>query len=296
MNEQSKSQEIDLKEIFGPFFRVIATLKRGIHSYGQRLIKTKWWILGFMVLVLVAMLLLRSVIPRYYSTKAIFVSHTLDATICSSILGSLSELANNEKNVDVLSRTLNIPASSASSIYSIQAEVMTDTLYLRKYDSFPSVFTVRLIVDDNRTIPSIQTGIQHYLENNEYAAKRKKARINMLELQNSSYESKLKSLDSLREIVNNSVQPRSTGTGIILGEPIDPVSVYKAQDSFYKDLLRNQEKIALSENIEVIQPFLEPAHSNYPNFLRLLLLVLSASLLVALLIFPFSRLGKPHRK
>lgn len=296
MNEQSKSQEIDLKEIFGPFFRVIAALKRGIRSYGQRLTKTKWWILGFMVLVLVSILLLRSAIPRYYSTKAIFVSHTLDATICSSILGSLSELAGKEKNVDVLSRTLNIPASSARSIYSIQAEVMTDTLYLRKYDSFPSVFTVRLIVDDNRTIPSIQTGIQHYLENNEYAAKRKKAKINMLELQNSSYESKLKSLDSLREIVNNSVQPRSTGTGIILGEPIDPVSVYKAQDSFYKDLLRNREKIALSENIEVIQPFLEPAHSNYPNFLRLLLLVLSVSLLVALLIFPFSRLGKPHRK
>lgn len=296
MNEPSTSQEIDLKLLFRPFLQTMIGLKQRLVSYWKAIKRTKWWIVGFVVLILATTLSLRTVIPRYYSTKAIFVSHTLDATICSSILESLSEIAGNKKNAEALSRELNIPLSSTNAIYSIEAEVMMDTMYLRKYDSFPSVFTVRLIVDDNRSIPSIQAGIQYYLENNDYAIKRKKARVKMLELQNMSYESKLKSLDSLREIVNNSIQPRSTGTGIILGEPIDPVSVYKAQDSFYKDLLRNQEKIALSDNIEVIQPFLEPADANYPNFPRLIVWIFSASLLLALLIFPFSRLGRPRSK
>ena len=45
-------------------------------------------------------------------------------------------------------------------------------------------------------------------------------------------------IDSLKQIVNQSIIPRVTGNGIILGEPIDPVSIYRrAMDIFDKQLV-----------------------------------------------------------
>lgn len=296
MNEQSTSPEIDLKEILRPITNLWQRATKGLLFYWHRLTRVKWWIIAFTGIVAVAAMAIRPLVPKYYSTKAVLVSNTLDASFCTSMLETLAEFAKDERNEVVLSRSLDIPIEAAQSIHKMSTEVLEDTLRMKNQDSFLAVFKVSLVVTDNKYILPIQAGILKYLESNDYAVKRKKARIRTLELQNSSYENRLKSLDSLKDIVNGSIQPRSSGNGIILGEPIDPINVYRAQDGFYKELLKNQEEIAMSDNVEIIQPFLEPAYFNYPNITRLISIIVLASFLFAVLVFPFVRLGRLRSK
>lgn len=283
MNEYSKSDEIDLRELLKPLIAV----RNAVLSYLRRLNRSKWWILAFVTLIAIAAFIVRPMIPRYYRTEAIFVSHTLDASLCSSLLNSLSEFQKDDRNKLVLARQWGISEKAVESIYSINAEPNAKFIQLDNQDTLRSIFTVELIVKDNLHIPEIQQGIISYLENNEYATKRKSAKRRTLELENQNYELEMKSLDSLKQIVNNSIIPRGSGNGIILGEPIDPVRVYQAGDSFYKAFLQNLEKLAIKEDIEVIQSFLSPSYYNYPNSRKALLLIIALAILLAIIIIPF---------
>ena len=86
---------------------------------------------------------------------------------------------------------------------------------------------------------------------------------------------------SLKQIVNSSIVPRSEGKGIILGEPIDPVSIYQAEMAYYKEQLNIDQALATIDNIEVIQPFLRINHYNYPNYNLYFLYFFLLSLAVA---------------
>jgi hypothetical protein len=97
---------------------------------------------------------------------------------------------------------------------------------------------------------------------------------------------KIASLDSLTQIVNSSVIPRSTGQGIILGQPVDPVNVYKAQDSFYIQKVNIETELAHINNIETVHSFLKFSEPNYPHIRMLILIALGAGLLLAFFLTP----------
>ena len=92
---------------------------------------------------------------------------------------------------------------------------------------------------------------------------------------------KLQSLDSLKKIVNSSIIPRSEGKGIILGEPVDPVSVYQAEIGYFREQLSIDQALATIDNIEIIQPFLKSNQTNYPQYNRLMKIFFLASLIIA---------------
>ena len=149
-----------------------------------------------------------------------------------------------------------------------------------------SVFKVTLTLTAVNNLDAIEKGIVNYLEDNEYLRKRKEARIkNMLE-QLADLEQKVKSLDSLRRIVNSSVIPRSQGQGIILGEPINPVSIYQAEVAYMRDRLNMQERLSTIEHIEILQPFLRVHEYNNPNYDKYLMYAFAASFLFGLAIIP----------
>jgi len=166
------------------------------------------------------------------------------------------------------------------------ATPMSDSFYMDRKDSAVSLFRISLITSGKEDVKEIQSGIVSFLENNEYSLKRKEARLNSLRALNADFLIKLGSLDSLKKLVNSSIVPRSSGQGIILGEPINPIGVYQTESVYLKAILKNNEDLLLSDNIEILQPFLLPDDYNYPNFERLFLTSMAVVLVIALIVTP----------
>jgi hypothetical protein len=145
---------------------------------------------------------------------------------------------------------------------------------------------VQVVLRSMDNLDSIQKGLAGYFENNELSLRRKEARKRSLLALQSDLETKLLSLDSLKTLVNSSVVPRSTGQGIILGEPIDPVKVYIAQIKYYKEKLDIDEQLANPNSIETLQPLLRLTESNYPSYNHLLLYSFGVALLLGVLFTP----------
>jgi hypothetical protein len=220
-------------------------------------------------------------IEPVYKTEGIFVSNVLPGKYCSILLKNLNK-QRGEKNL-ILAQQLKINAEAAGDILSFDMSTMRDTFLIDRRDSTISLFKIILTLKSMQHIDSIQWSLVNYLENNEYAIKRKEAKRKALESMKANLNYKLQSLDSLKKIVNSSIIPRSEGKGIILGEPIDPVSVYQAEVAYYREQLNIDQALATIDNIEVIQSFLKLSHTNHPRYNWLMAWYFLASLGVALL-------------
>jgi hypothetical protein len=143
-------------------------------------------------------------------------------------------------------------------------------------------FTIHVIYKDSSISLALQNGIVNYLENNNYALKSREAKRKSLLSLKANLDLKLKSLDSLKQIVNNSIVPRSQGQGIILGEPINPVGVYQAEVAYFKEQLYLEESLVTLDNVEIVQPFITTSKPNYPRFNEILLYFLGGGFLLSL--------------
>ena len=167
---------------------------------------------------------------------------------------------------------------------------MRDTFLIFKRDSAISLFNISLTLSSVQHLDSIQWALVNYLENNEYTTKRKEARRRSLQAMKTNLNNKLEGLDSLKKLVNSSIVPRSQGQGIILGEPIDPVSIYEAEVGYYRELLNIDQSLATIDNIEVLQPFFKINQTNYPRYNWIMMQFFLWSLVVALIfVFVFGR-------
>jgi len=292
MSEQKQNNaEIDLLYFFKPLGTVFKKIGDAL-LYIFRKIKANIILFGVIVLVItLAGYSLRYTIDPSYQTDGIFVSSVLPGKYCSILLKNLNKLKG-EKNL-LLAKQLKINNEAAGDIQSINMSTMRDTFLIDKRDSTISLFKITLTLRSVQQLDTIQWGLVNYLENNEYAMKRKDAKRKALEAMKTNLNYKLESLDSLKKIVNNSIIPRSEGKGIILGEPIDPVSIYQAELAYYREQLNIDQALATIDNIEVIQPFLKLDHTNYPRYNWLMTWFFLISLAIAsLFVLVFGRRPK----
>lgn len=282
-DKQQNTAEIDLYYFFKPLINGFKKIGTGL-AYTFYKVKTNAIIFILAILLITfAGFSLRYILTPAYQTQGIFVSNILPGKFCSLLLQDLNKLKG-EKNSPLLSQQLKIGEEAANEIQSISMSMMRDTFMIDKKDSAISLLKITLILKSVQHLDTIQSGLVNYLENNAYAIKRKEAKRNALESMKANLNYKLQSLDSLKKIVNSSIIPRSEGKGIILGEPIDPVSVYQAEVAYYREQLSIDQALATIDNIEVIQPFLKLNQTNYPRYNRLMAWFFLSSLVIATLI------------
>lgn len=288
MSEQRPNQaEIDLYYFFKPVGTAIKKIWNGI-TYIERKISAN--LIVFLAIVLLGSLagyFMRYIIKPSYETGGIFVSNILPGKYCSILLKNLNSIKGGA-NDPVLAQELNIPVEAAQDIQSIRMADMRDTFLIEKKDSTLSLFKITLRLASVVHLDTIQWGLVNYLENNEYALKRKEAKIKALLALKENLSIKMQSLDSLKKIVNNSIVPRSEARGIILGEPVDPVSIYHVEMGYYKEQLNIDQALVTIDNIEVIQPFFKINRPNYPRYnwiaLKYFLVSLAIATIVVLLL------------
>jgi hypothetical protein len=280
--QQNNPAEIDLFYFFKPISNVLRKFGLGVRYYFMILKTNKLLFAGIVLVITLAGFSLRYIIPPAYQTEGIFGSHILPAKYCALLLNNLDKLKS-KKNMPLLAHHLKISPDAADDILSLNLLTTEDTLESKYF----TLFRINLIVNSMQNLDTIQWGLINYLENNEYAIKRKDAKRKALESLKATLNIKLESLDSLKKIVNNSIIPRSEGRGIIMGESIDPISVYQAEVAYYKEQLNIDQALATIDNIEIIQPFLKIIQYNYPRYNRMLLSFFFLSLIIAMLVTPF---------
>ena len=266
MSEQKQNNaEIDLLYFFKPLGTVFKKTGNALEYTSRKINANKVLFAAIVLLITVAGYSLRYVSKPSYRTHGIFVSNNLPGKYCSILLENLNSLIG-EKNKSVLSNRLKVSSDVAGDVQSIGLSTMRDTFLIDRKDSILSLFQITLILSSVRHLDSIQWALVNYLENNDYALKRKEARREALESMKANLNNKLLGLDSLKKIVNSSIIPRSQGQGIIFGEPIDPVGIYEAEVAYYREQLTIDQALATIDNIEILQPFFKLNQPNYPKY------------------------------
>ena len=291
----SSSEEIDLLYFFRPVGNAFKKAALWAEYYLAILAANRFLFAGILIAGAIGGYCLRYVIPPSYKTNAIFVSDMLPARYCVTLLENLNELRR-PGNIPTLAKELNISTDAAWQIKGITSSALPkDSFALEKRDTSMSLFSITLTLQDMSRLEEIQKGLVSYLENIEYVRKRKAERTRSWQLQIAELEVRRKSLDSLRIIVSQSIIPRSQGQGIILGTPIDPVSIYQAESMYLKERLGLEANLATIDHIEVLQPFFKLNEYNSPDYEKLLRYAFIASFLFALLAVPLiGRKPKPR--
>jgi len=283
--KHQQSEEIDLLYFLRPINRGVKTVYGWGELYVRTMLHNLWMAIAIVVLITGFAYSTRFWMGKAYKTEGIFVSHILPAKYCGMMLSNLNQLLGDE-NITVFAQQLNLPPEIAGQIAGISLDPLRDTFFLDKKDTALALFRITLILTSMENLEKIQNGIVHYLESSEYARNRQRARVQMFETIRANLQQRINSLDSLKQIVNSSVVPRSQGQGIILGQPIDPVSVYNAEMGYFHEMMRVNESLQLMDNIEVVQPFLKRLKYNYPDFRKFLIYGFLASVVTALVFVP----------
>ena len=285
---QQQNQEIDLAYFFKPVGVVFNKLASAISWYVRTLAKNFLLFAAIVVFMGAVGFFVRYLLPKAYETEGIYLSHTLPGAFCKSLVGGLNQFTGGGRKTDLMAHELKISTGAAGAIKSFDVTLLPDSLYINssKRDTSIFIFRVTLITGDAAAIPEIQEGVVGFLENNEFSVKRKKAHLKSLMALDNDLSEKLKGLDSVKRLVNNAIVPRGSGQGIILGEPINPVSIYQEEMIYYKEKLAISETLASYTNIEVIQPFYPVVDYNYPHVNTVLRNFILAGILLALIAVP----------
>jgi len=278
---KQNNAEIDLLYFFKPLGTVLRKTGNALEYTSRKIHANKVIFAVIVLLITVSGYSLRYFLKPSYRTEGIFVSSVLPGKYCSILLQNLNSLRGEST---VLSNQLKISADAAGHIQSIGLSTMRDTFLIDRKDSILTLFQITLILSSVQHLDSIQWALVNYLENNDYAIKRKEARRKSLESMKANLNIKLQGLDSLKKIVSSSIIPRSQGQGIILGEPINPVSIYQAEISYYREQLSIDQALATIDNIEILQPFFKLNYPNHPRYNWIMRWFFLISLAVATLV------------
>lgn len=265
--EDNKQEDFDI--LF-----VLRSIKRSFIGVFENLL----WLINFSIrkapvlIVFISLSVLISIglkqlqTPFYKSEMAI--SHIrFDNESCKSVVNSINSFINpNTEDQPELAKELSLSAEYAKNIVSVTYSPLNERVAERYMDSVHILLPFKIEVDvyDNFVLDTLQVKLLNYLENNEFVVKRKKIELQIIESTQEKIKKEIAETDSLKRLVNQSIVPRGGGgTGIVLGEPIDPVSVYKRGFELYERNLQFGRKKELNSSFELIFGFVKkPNPSN----------------------------------
>jgi hypothetical protein len=281
-----KTDEIDLVHYFNLLLHGLRKLKDALVSYLFFLFRNKILLIIIFAALALLSFLSKYIIPRYYQTDAVFVSHNMTSDLYLVMLDDLNKLARAGKNSKTLSRHLNISTGEAASIRSVASSSLSKLDFTYKNDTTSIAgFNITLVLKDISSLPRIQQGIKDYLERNEYGSRRRAARRKLLELRKFNLQQQNAALDSLKEVMNARMLPKSQFRTLLIEEPVMPVlQLYKIQQDNLREQTGLEQELTLMENVEIVQPFTKIDDYNLPDMKRILLMSLVIAFVLSLVL------------
>ena len=208
----------------------------------------------------------------YYAAYLTLAHNRLNNDYCSELITNLDTYINGDDN-SALAKEISISKEDAKKIRSIEYKTHNLGLAKKYSDSVTVVlpFKVKVEVFDKSVLDTLQGALLAYLESNKIAAKLKAQDKEAFLRTEEKIQRELLEIDSLKKIVNQSIVPRGTGNGIILGEPIDPIRIYQKGMDLFDQQLRLKRKRENLDSFEVVVGFNLGAKKSSPPLLFYLL-------------------------
>jgi hypothetical protein len=192
--------------------------------------------------------------------KPVFVSELtishmrFDNDECFELINNLTKL--NENPVP-LSRVLKADLALTSQVKSINYVALNARTTKLYTDSAEVMLPFRVMVEvyDPGVLDSLQSKLMNYLEMNPYGVKRKEINMNYLMDYGKKIQKEILAIDTLKQIVNQSIKHKNQGNGVLIDEPVDPVKISQRSVELQHAELKLKEQEKLNDSFELMVGF-----------------------------------------
>ncbi len=258
VNNSSKSDEIDLHVIYNKVKEFIFGLWDYISNV-FRIVKKRW------ALVLVfALLGTGAGAGLFFITKPTYIatvtlsSSMLSNDYCADIIHGL-QLIIEDNTPKLLAQKLKIDTTAAKEIKGVEFYNYYEKITEKNKDKDTVIlglpFKIKVCASNNTVFDTLQKALVNYLENNAYALKRKEINKENNQLMRYKLNAEIQQLDSLKSVVASNLLPRTTLSGFVFGQPLDPINVYREGINLFQHYLDLNKESLLIDNIQVIIDF-----------------------------------------
>lgn len=248
---ENNKEEIDL-------IYVLRSIKNGVSNFFSWIINTTLKKILFVIVFAgigtgIGFLTFTYKKPMYVSDLTI--NHTrFDNDQCYELINNLTKLNGKEKQ---LSKVLKMDEKMLLEVKSISYEPLNARVTKIYNDSADVMLPFKVFVEvyDPVVLDSLQSSIMYYLESNEYGVKRKELQKDYLTKYSEKIKNELKSVDTLKHLVNESIIHKNMGNGVVIDEPIDPVRISQRNIELCNAELKIEELKELNNSFELIVGF-----------------------------------------
>lgn len=257
----------------GRFFRIIA------HVVSNQYIR----VLGYTSVFALIGLVFYFFGPKEYDTGLTLYSKIIDNKTSEIAVSKLQTLVEDESYGN-LAEQLQIGYDTAEKITDIVytnlngTEISTDDTVINGQP-----FTILLTLETNNNPAVYQQALVAFLSNQNYVVEEYHQRKSILRDQIDNLNTQLLRIDSLQELVANSIAPRSKGQGIVFGEPIDPSKITQQREDLYNQSLYLKKELAVLESYKVVSGIIMSEKPSFPR-LRHVAGVAALGLLLSLIL------------
>ncbi|MES2680260.1 MAG: hypothetical protein V4635_10260 [Bacteroidota bacterium] len=252
--ESNKQDDLDVVYVMGAAKRGVQNLGTSIVNLFEFSIRNFFMLLIFIVLGLGIGFGLYSLKTPFYEAN-FTVSHIrFENDYCGELIRNLNAAINHQEENATLAEKLKMDGPSAAMVKHIGYRPLNEHMAKTFADSLSVFlpFRVEVEVYNNSVLPELQTSIMNYLESNEYAIAMKEIDRKTLDLVEKRVKGEIDEIDSLKKIVSRSIIPRTSGNGIILGEAMKPVDIYRHSMESYEKLMDVNKKQVLNKSFQLM--------------------------------------------
>lgn len=272
-NYKSEDQDVDFEPLIAWFLGIFKSLSNFFSLIYKSIINQYKLIISFSIIGLIIGLGVFFFAEKKYSASVQLVINHSSNLVAHNMISSLTKLAN-DKSYNNLKVLLDIPEEQSSQISAILyldhnylPVASEDTIVERKpFFIYLETLSPDILVD-------LQVALINYLENQPLTSEYRDQDRYEITSKIEKHEVELKRLDSLKAIVAQSIEPRSSGNGFIYGEPINPVDIYQESERIFDDYLRLKSRLKTLKSVKTISKFMPSEKPIFPRMRHVLLCI-----------------------
>lgn len=254
------SDEIDFGPLINWFTSFFKKLAFGFSSCLDKVRKNslKIFLISFVVAILA--IALSYAVKPFFRSESIFLARNIESELHFTMIDNLQELLK-EKNHEEVASVLDISLENTKKIHSLEYDISKKEV--RDSTKKEKLFKVIAEVYSNDVLDTLESSLLNYLSSIPTVKRNVNLQKMKFEQLIKNLEKEMISLDSVSEIVSNSIVPRSNGTGLIYGEPISPVEVHQEKIRLFERKLEYEIYLSKLDSVELVNGF---AHFQKPAF------------------------------
>ena len=256
-SERNNEEEIDFGPLFNWAKRIVQSILSALYHWVVKMYKQRYKIALWSILCGGIAVGISFLIPRQYYSELTLMSRGVESKLLYdkvSIVGTLID----DESFEIVADLLNLSVPTIEKIHSIEYDMNPPSAK----DSIDGIFffKVNATVFDNTILDSLQGAFLSYLSEIDFVQQRKELHQKRTQKLISKLRNEINQLDSLKEIVAQSLIPKGGQQGFIYGEPLDPITVYREGIDLYEKEL----------DLEIFAETLDPIQivTEYSTFLK----------------------------